>query len=47
VRDTLAWRREHGDAALERTQGVVLPPAGMEPAREAELLREWAAREAA
>lgn len=42
VRDTLAWATDPGAEEPSRKQGAELPPAGLAPEREAELLEAWA-----
>jgi 2'-hydroxyisoflavone reductase len=44
VRDTLAWATAQGETAAPLASGMQIGKAGMEPARERELLDEWAAR---
>jgi 2'-hydroxyisoflavone reductase len=44
VQDTLAWARANRDWEPSRRQGVEIPPAGMHPEREVQLIAEWQAR---
>ncbi|MGH3105047.1 MAG: SDR family oxidoreductase [Gaiellaceae bacterium] len=44
VRDTLRWADGAGETAAPLASGMTIGKAGMEPAREADLLAEWEAR---
>jgi 2'-hydroxyisoflavone reductase len=44
ARDTLAWAEAAGDTAAPLASGLSIGKAGMEPARERELLEEWSVR---